>query len=83
MVYQLLKYMVEVVGDYCTFQAYHGENYLNFVGIMMSTLFYINILSCIYVVLSISFKQQSAGRHIAPLGHIILIQSQTVFALTP
>ena len=31
-----------------------------------------------------SLKQQSAGRHVAPLGHIILILSQppTVFALT-
>ena len=28
-------------------------------------------------------KQQSMGKHIAPLGHIILILSQTVFALTP
>jgi len=27
-------------------------------------------------------KQQSAGRHVAPLGHIILISSQPVFALT-
>jgi hypothetical protein len=27
-----------------------------------------------------SMKQQSAGRHVAPLGHIILIQSQPVFA---
>jgi len=30
-----------------------------------------------------SLKQQSANRHVAPLGHIILIPSQTVFALTP
>jgi hypothetical protein len=28
-----------------------------------------------------SLKQQSAGRHVAPLGHIILIPSQPVFAL--
>ena len=28
-------------------------------------------------------KQQSAGRHVAPLGHIILIPSQSVFALSP
>ena len=28
-------------------------------------------------------KQQSAGRHVAPLGHIILITSRSVFALTP
>ena len=30
-----------------------------------------------------SLKQQSADRHVAPLGHIILIPSQPVFALTP
>jgi hypothetical protein len=29
-----------------------------------------------------SLKQQSAGRHVAPLGHIILIPSQQVFALS-
>ena len=30
-----------------------------------------------------SLKQQFAGTHVAPLGHIILIQSQPVFALSP
>ena len=30
-----------------------------------------------------SLKQQSANRHVAPLGHIILIPSQPVFAPTP
>ena len=30
-----------------------------------------------------SLKQQSADRYVAPLGHIILIPSQPVFALTP
>ena len=30
-----------------------------------------------------SLKQQSMGRHVAPLGHIILIPSQPVFALSP
>ena len=29
-----------------------------------------------------SLTQQSAGRHVAPLGHIILIPSQPVFALS-
>jgi hypothetical protein len=28
-------------------------------------------------------KQQLAGRHVAPLGHIILISNQPVVALTP
>jgi hypothetical protein len=32
---------------------------------------------------AISLKQQSAGRHVAPLWHIILIPSQQVFAFTP
>ena len=30
-----------------------------------------------------SLKQQSAGRHVTPLWHIILISSQPVFALPP
>jgi hypothetical protein len=30
-----------------------------------------------------SLKQQSAGRHVAPLRHIIPIPSQPVFVLTP
>ena len=30
-----------------------------------------------------SLKQQSADRYVVPLGHIILIQSQPVFALSP
>ena len=30
-----------------------------------------------------SLKQQSVARHVVPLGHIILIPSQPVFALTP
>ena len=30
-----------------------------------------------------SLKQQSAGRHVAPLAHIILNPSQPVFALSP
>ena len=30
-----------------------------------------------------SLKQQSAGRHVAPLGHIILIPNQAVFAPSP
>jgi hypothetical protein len=28
-------------------------------------------------------KHQSADKHVAPLGHIILIPSQPVFALSP
>jgi hypothetical protein len=30
-----------------------------------------------------SLKQQSTGKHVAPLGHIILIPSQPVIVLSP
>jgi hypothetical protein len=30
-----------------------------------------------------SMKQQSTGRHVAPLGHIVLVASQTFLVLTP
>jgi hypothetical protein len=30
-----------------------------------------------------SLKQQSTGRHVAPLGHVILIPSQPFIALSP
>jgi hypothetical protein len=30
-----------------------------------------------------SLKQQSAGRNVTPFGHIILIPSQPIFALSP
>jgi hypothetical protein len=30
-----------------------------------------------------SLKQQSAGRHVASLWHIIMVHSQPVFAFTP
>ena len=32
---------------------------------------------------AISLKQQSAGRHVAQLEHVILIPSKQVFTLTP
>jgi hypothetical protein len=37
----------------------------------------------IFIVLAHSLKRQSADRHVAPLGHIILIPRQSVFALSP
>ena len=49
---------------------------------MRSALYWTNTLSLIFYSAS-SLIQQSAGRHVAPLGHIILIPSRPVFALTP
>jgi len=50
----------------------------------MSALYHTNKISLIFdLYIASSMKQQSMGRHVAPLGHIILIPSQQVFALTP
>jgi hypothetical protein len=48
---------------------------------MGSALYYANTLS--WIVSANSLKQQSVDRHFVPLGHIILIPSQPVFALSP
>jgi hypothetical protein len=48
---------------------------------MMSALYQTNTLSLIFIVLA--DWNMSVGRHVAPLEHIILITSQSVFALTP
>ena len=45
---------------------------------MMSALYQTNTVTWIFIIL----KQQFAGRHVDPLGHIILIRSQPVFALS-
>jgi len=51
------------------FQLYHGENNLIFNELDFYS--------------AGALKQQSAGRHVAPQGHIILIPNQPVFALSP
>ena len=62
-------------------QLYHDENKLHFNDMMM-------MLICTRPTRLIGkssswLKQPSVGRHVAPLGHIILIPSQPVFSLTP
>jgi len=65
------------------FQLYHCENKLILNEMMMrSAVYKTSTFSCIFIVTS-SLKQQSMGRHVTPLGHIILIPSQAVFALSP
>ena len=55
----------------------------------MSEINQTSILSCAYKHAELDFnsasslKQQSAGRHVATLGHIILIPRKPVFALSP
>jgi hypothetical protein len=58
------------------FQLYHDENKL-IINEMMMWSALLDLYS------ATSLKQQSAGRHVAPLGHIILIPRQPVLTLSP
>jgi len=66
------------------FQLYHGENKLIFNEMMMmrSALYKINMLSWIFIVLP-HWNNSPRVFMSFPLGHIILIPSQSVFALSP
>jgi hypothetical protein len=64
------------------FQLYHGDNKLIFNNIMIGPLCSRPTRWGFFHSAS-SLKQQSAGRHIVPLEHIILIPSQPVFVLSP
>ena len=59
-------------------QLYHGEYKLIFNEMMMRSALYQTNTDNLYSASSLT--QQSADRHAAPLGHIILIPSQPVFA---
>ena len=61
------------------FQLYHGENR----SIFNEIRFVLDQHAELDFHRASSLKQQSAGRHVAPLGHIILIPSQSVFAFSP
>ena len=61
-------------------QLYRGENKLIFNEMMMRS----RLTRLVWFFYSASsLKLQSADRHVAPLGHIILILSQPAFALSP
>jgi len=60
-------------------QLYHGENKLILNDDEIR--FVLDTLSWIFIVLA--HWNKSAGRRVASLGHIILIPSQPVFALSP
>ena len=65
------------------FQLYHDENKLIFNDMMMSheVSFVLDQHAELDFYSAISLKQQSTNRHVAPLGHIILIPSQSDFSL--
>jgi hypothetical protein len=65
------------------FQLYHGKNKLIFnVGDDDEIRFVLDQHAELDFYSASSLKQQSSNRHVAILGHIILIPSQTVFALS-
>jgi hypothetical protein len=64
------------------FQLYHGENKLFINKMMMMPAYVIDQHAELDFYRASWLKQQSAGKHVAPLGHIILIPNQPVFALS-
>ena len=63
-------------------QLYHGENKLIFNEVMDGSALYQKKHAELAFYSASSLKQLSADRHVATLGHIILIPSQPVFALS-
>ena len=69
--------------NWAIIQLYHGENKLLFNELMMKSASYShNTLSWIFIVIAHWNNSPRIDRHVAPLGHIILIPSQPVFALS-
>ena len=74
----------ECVSDCCLTptQLYHGENKLIFNEMMMkSALYYTNTLSWIFILLA-HWNNSPRIDMSPPHGHIILIPSQSVFAIS-
>jgi hypothetical protein len=65
------------------FQLYHGENKLILKLDDDEVRFVPDQHADMDFYCASSLKQQSTDRYVAPLGHIILIPSQPVFALSP
>ena len=65
------------------FQLYHGEKNINFHRYDDEVRFVLDRHAELDFYSGSSLKQQSVVRHVAPLGHIILIPSHPVFALSP
>jgi len=70
----------ERVGDYCLTP---NEQLFSHIMARTSVRFVLDQHAELDFYSASSMKQPFAGRHVAPLGHIILIPSQLVFALPP
>jgi hypothetical protein len=80
-----LDWVIVVQHQFSNFQLYYGENKFpgNFQWNDDEVHFVLDQHTELDFYSASSLKQQSAGRHIDPLGNIILIPSQPVFALSP
>jgi hypothetical protein len=65
------------------FKLYHGEHKLIFNEMIMMSAFILDQHADLDLYSASSLKQQSAVRKVAPLRHIILMQSHLVLAVTP
>ena len=79
---QWVKYMNSAI--FCYIHVYISwRKQLNFQWDDDEVRFVLDQLALLDFYSASSLKQQSADRHVAPLGHIILIPYQLVFALSP
>jgi hypothetical protein len=65
------------------FQLYHGWEEVDFQWYDDEVRFVLDQHAELDFYSASSLKQQSTNRHVAPLGHIILIPSQALFAFSP
>ena len=70
----------EWMGDYCLTL---NEQFFSYIMARTSVRFVLDQHADFEFYSTSSMKQPFAGRHVAPRGHVILIQSQPVFALSP
>jgi hypothetical protein len=64
------------------FQLFYDQNKLRFDDDDDDVLFVLDQHTELDFYSASTLKQQSAGRHVAPIGYIILIPVQSVFVLT-
>jgi hypothetical protein len=68
--------------DVMFYWGHHDKSFLNILSLMFCRK-WTSHWTCILDIYSASLLKQSAGRHVAPLRHTILILSKQAFAFTP
>ena len=81
--FNVSQYVIFVYCQFSNFSAISWREQVNFQRNDDEVRFLLDQHTELDVYSASSLKQQSAGRHVAQLGHIILIPSQPIFALSP